>query len=138
MATSATPLREAATRRRPDAGRAVAAPRRGATASRLVLYALAIATSLLFMAPFYWTIASSLKRVTELFLFPPTWAPAVPQWDNYAEVWRRVPFGQFTVNSVQIAVLSVLGTLLTSSLVAYSFARFRYPGRDAFFMLTLS
>ncbi|HEY3109991.1 MAG TPA: carbohydrate ABC transporter permease, partial [Chloroflexota bacterium] len=95
-------------------------------------------TSLLFMAPFYWTVASSLKHVTEIFLFPPTWVPAVPQWDNYAEVWRRVPFGRFTLNTLTIALLSLLGTLLTSSLVAYSFARFHYPGRDLFFMVTLS
>jgi len=110
----------------------------GRSLRRGALYALAIATSLLFTAPFYWTIASSLKDPTEIFLFPPTWVPAVPKWDNYAEVWRRVPFGTFTLNTLTIALLSVLGTLLTSSLVAYSFARFRYPGRDAFFMLTLS
>jgi ABC-type glycerol-3-phosphate transport system permease component len=107
-------------------------------ASRVLLYALAVVTSILFLLPFYWTVASSLKHVTEIFLFPPTWAPAVPQWDNYAEVWRRVPFGRFMINSLQITILSVLGTVLTSSLVAYSFARFRYPGRDVFFMLTLS
>ena len=76
--------------------------------------------------------------MTEIFLFPPTWVPAVPQWDNYAEVWRRVPFGRFTLNTLTIALLSLLGTLLTSSLVAYSFARFRYLGRNVFFMLTLS
>jgi ABC-type glycerol-3-phosphate transport system permease component len=106
-------------------------------AARGLLYAFAIATSLLFMAPFYWTVASSLKDVTEIFLFPPTWVPAVPKWDNYAEVWRRVPFGTFTINTVIITVLSLIGTLLTSSLVAYSFARFRYPGREIFFMATL-
>jgi ABC-type glycerol-3-phosphate transport system permease component len=107
-------------------------------ASRTLLYAVAVVTSILFLLPFYWTVASSLKHVTEIFLFPPTWVPAVPQWDNYAEVWRRVPFGRFMINSLEITILSVLGTVLTSSLVAYSFARFRYPGRDVFFMLTLS
>jgi ABC-type glycerol-3-phosphate transport system permease component len=123
------------------------APARAATSQRAgtsrrlgraLLYTVAVATSLLFLAPFYWTVASSLKHVTEIFLFPPTWVPAVPQWDNYAEVWRRVPFGIFTLNTITITTLSLLGTMLTSSLVAYSFARFRYPGRDVFFMLTLS
>jgi ABC-type glycerol-3-phosphate transport system permease component len=112
--------------------------RTGRRLGRALLYVVAVATSLLFLAPFYWTVASSLKHVTEIFLFPPTWAPAVPQWDNYAEVWRRVPFGIFTLNSITITTLSLLGTMLTSSLVAYSFARFRYPGRDVFFMVTLS
>ena len=92
----------------------------------------------MFLAPFYWTIASSLKSVTEIFLFPPTWFPAEPQWGNYPEVFQRVPFALFTLNSTIVTSLALLGTLLTSSLVAYSFARFRYPGRDLFFMLTLS
>ncbi len=105
---------------------------------RLPLYVLAILISLLFLGPFYWTIGSSLKDVTEIFLFPPTWAPAVAKWDNYAEIWRRVPFAQFTINSITITALSTLGTVLTASLVAYSFSRFRYPGRDIFFMITLS
>jgi ABC-type glycerol-3-phosphate transport system permease component len=107
------------------------------TGGRVLLYILAIATSLMFMAPFFWTVSSSLKHVTEIFLFPPTWLPEVPQWDNYAEVWRRVPFATFTLNTIIITVLSVTGMLLTSSIVAYSFARFRYPGRDIFFLITL-
>jgi ABC-type glycerol-3-phosphate transport system permease component len=106
-------------------------------AGRVAMYVGAVVTSLLFLAPFYWTVASSLKHVTEIFLLPPTWLPAVPQWDNYAEVWRRVPFGIFTLNTITVTSLSLIGTLLTSSLVGYSFARFRYPGRDVFFMLTL-
>jgi ABC-type glycerol-3-phosphate transport system permease component len=105
---------------------------------RGLLYATAIVTSLLFMAPFYWTIASSLKDVTEIFLFPPTWWPEVPRWENYRTVFQRVPFGTFTQNSIIISVFAMLGTVLTSSLVGYSFARFRYPGRDAFFLVTLS
>jgi multiple sugar transport system permease protein len=112
--------------------------RAGRATNRALLYIIAVVTSLMFMAPFFWTVSSSLKQVTEIFLFPPTWLPAVPQWDNYAEVWRRVPFGIFTLNTVIITVLSVTGMLLTSSIVAYSFARFRYPGRDLFFLITLS
>jgi multiple sugar transport system permease protein len=105
---------------------------------RIFLYIVAIVTAVMFMAPFFWTVSSSLKHVTEIFLFPPTLFPEVPQWDNYVEVWRRVPFGIFALNSITITTLAVIGTILTSSIVAYSFARFRYPGRDAFFLLTLS
>jgi multiple sugar transport system permease protein len=106
--------------------------------SRGILYVLVIASALLFFGPFFWTITSSLKGVTEMFVFPPTWFPEVPQWDNYVEVWRQVPFGRFGLNTIVITVGALTGTLLTSSLVAYSFARFRYPGREVFFLLTLS
>jgi multiple sugar transport system permease protein len=123
---------------RPVGATTPALARAGRATNRALLYIIAVVTSLMFMAPFFWTVSSSLKQVTEIFLFPPTWLPAVPQWDNYAEVWRRVPFGIFTLNTVIITVLSVTGMLLTSSIVAYSFARFRYPGRDIFFLITLS
>jgi ABC-type glycerol-3-phosphate transport system permease component len=129
--------REAAVARsRPAVAASGARLRRGA--ARVLFYVLAVATGVMFMAPFFWTVSSSLKSVTEIYDFPPTWLPAVPQWGNYAEVWRRVPFATFTLNTIIITTLSVAGTLLTSSLVAYSFARFRYPGRDIFFLLTLS
>ena len=126
----------AVSRTRPALATSAARLRHGT--GRALLYVLAITTAILFMAPFFWTISSSLKSVTEIFIFPPTMFPAVPQWGNYAEVWRRVPFATFTLNTLIITTLSVVGTLLTSSLVAYSFARFRYPGRDIFFVLTLS
>ena len=106
--------------------------------ARGILYVLTVASTLLFFAPFFWTVSSSLKSVTEMFIFPPTWFPDVPQWDNYVEIWRLVPFGRFTLNTMVITVGALTGTLLTCSLVAYSFARFKYPGRDLLFMLTLS
>jgi ABC-type glycerol-3-phosphate transport system permease component len=126
----------AVARARPAASSSLS--RLGRGSARALFYVLAVTASLMFMAPFFWTVSSSLKSVTEIFNFPPSIFPAAPQWSNYAEVWRRVPFGTFTLNTIIITTLSVTGTLLTSSLVAYSFARFRYPGRDIFFLLTLS
>ena len=108
------------------------------TPARPLLYLVAFLLALMFVTPFFWTVSISLKQIKELFQFPPLLLPETPQWGNYLEVWTRVPFGLWVVNTVIIAVSSVLGTLLTSSLVAYSFARYKYPGRDIFFMATLS
>lgn len=106
--------------------------------SRSVLYLIATFFAFLFMIPFFWTISSSLKHISELYLFPPTWVPEVPQWDNYAEIWRQAPFGRFFLNSLLVTGLSLMGQILSASIVGYSFSRFRYPGRDAFFLITLS
>jgi multiple sugar transport system permease protein len=106
--------------------------------ARPVLYAIALLLCLVYVTPFFWTISMSLKQIKELFQFPPLLFPEVPQWENYATVWTRVPFGTWVINTFIVALSSVIGTLMTSSLVAYSFARYRYPGRDAFFMVTLS
>lgn len=106
--------------------------------SQLGIYSLATTFALAFMGPFFWTITSSLKDVTELMIFPPKLFPQVPKWENYVFVWTEVPFARWIINSVVVTVLSIVGTVLSSSLVGYSFARFRYPGRDALFLVTLS
>lgn len=122
---------------------AVAAPtvtqvrQSGSQSSRWLLFGLMVVLSLLFMFPFFWTLMGSLKKISELSAFPPTVFPAEPQWRNYAKVLDQVPFLRWTFNTIYIAILSTLGVTLSAAIVAYSFARFRYRGRDLIFMLTL-
>jgi multiple sugar transport system permease protein len=106
--------------------------------TRPVLYLVAAVLALSFVVPFIWTASTSLKQIKELYQFPPVLMPESPQWGNYVTVWTRVPFGQWVINTIIIATSAVAGTLATASLVAYSFARYKYPGRDAFFIVTLS
>jgi ABC-type glycerol-3-phosphate transport system permease component len=124
------PLERAATRPR--------SARRPRWAGRAALYLLAVATSALFMAPFLWTVFSSLKPSNELYTYPPTWLPSVVVWRNYPRVFEQVPYATWLLNTVLVASLATLGAVASSSLVAYSFARFRYPGRNVLFLLTLS
>ena len=105
---------------------------------RTLLYVIAIAASILFMLPFAWTVFSSLKTPSELYMFPPKWLPATPRFENYAEVFAVAPFGRWLWNSVLVAVLATFGSVLSAAVTGYSFARFRYPGRDLIFLLTLS
>jgi multiple sugar transport system permease protein len=104
---------------------------------RLLLFGGLALLSFLFMFPFFWTVSSSLKRIDELYVFPPTWLPETPQWQNYATVLNTVPFLRWGLNSLIVVLLSTTGAVLTASLVAYSFARFRYRGRDLIFLITL-
>ncbi|MEZ4707785.1 MAG: carbohydrate ABC transporter permease [Caldilineaceae bacterium] len=105
---------------------------------RALLYVIVIVTSVIFMFPFVWTILSSLKTPWELRTFPPTWLPEAPRFYNYVEVFERVPWAGWMWNSTIVAGLSTIGSVLSASIVAYSFARFRYPGRNLLFMITLS
>ncbi|MEZ4865146.1 MAG: carbohydrate ABC transporter permease [Caldilineaceae bacterium] len=105
--------------------------------SDLAIYLLLTVLALIFMFPFFWTVSSSLKDVWELQTFPPTWLPAVPQWHNYARVLEKVTFLLWAWNSVYVVILSTMGTILSAFVVAYSFARFRYPGKNFIFMITL-
>ena len=103
----------------------------------LWLYILVFFFGFLFMFPFFWTVSSSLKQPWELFNFPPTMWPETLQWSNYASVLTQVPFMTWAANSLIVVTASTVGALLTASMVAYSFARFRYRGRDIIFMITL-
>jgi len=105
---------------------------------RTILYLVAIAASLLFMLPFAWTVFSSLKTPSELYVFPPTWLPNTPQFGNYAEVFTVAPFGRWLWNSVIVAGISTFGAVFSAAITGYSFARFRYPGRNFLFLITLS
>ncbi|MBC7234418.1 MAG: carbohydrate ABC transporter permease [Chloroflexi bacterium] len=71
-------------------------------------------------------------------MFPPKFIPATPQFGNYAHVFQEVPFALWVLNSAQVVALSVTGSVLSAALVGYSFARFRWRGRDLVFGITLA
>ncbi|MFN3651218.1 MAG: carbohydrate ABC transporter permease [Armatimonadota bacterium] len=101
-------------------------------------HAALVALGALFFLPFFWLVSTSLKADAELFSAEMVWLPARPQWQNYREAVRYIPFFLFLKNTLVICALSVVGTVFSSSLVAYSFSRIRWPGRDALFVLLLA
>jgi multiple sugar transport system permease protein len=88
--------------------------------------------------PFYWMVATSLKSLPEIMMFPPTLFPKELHFENYILAWRTVPFATFFKNSAVVSLSVVLGQLFTCSLAGYAFARLRFPGRDQIFLLYLS
>jgi ABC-type glycerol-3-phosphate transport system permease component len=101
-------------------------------------YLGALVLSSFFLGPFIWTALSSLKEASEITTFPPTLFPKVWHFDNYPRAWTMVPFGQFYLNTILVTGLAMLGQTTTATLVAYGFARFRFPLRSALFGLVLS
>jgi ABC-type glycerol-3-phosphate transport system permease component len=118
--------------------RTVAGPRSRVDLGGAALYAVMALLAFVFMFPFLWTLMSSLKTVQELFEFPPPLFPRVPQFRNYQVALTTVPFALWIGNSIIVVVLATLGTVLSSSVAAYSFARFKYRGRELVFVLTLA
>ncbi len=105
---------------------------------RVGLHAIAIALGVILMLPFYWALVGSLKQVQELRQIPLVWWPAIPQWRNYADVWSVRFFGNWAWNTVVLTTIATTGTVVSSSLAGYSFARLRFPGRNLLFTLTLA
>ncbi len=108
-----------------------------ATANALT-YAALVGLSALFLVPFLWALSGSVKKLDGFYAYPPTFFPRQLHWENYSKAVTILPFHLFLWNSVVVTVLSLVGQLLCGSLVAYSFARLRWPGRDIFFIILLS
>jgi ABC-type glycerol-3-phosphate transport system permease component len=109
----------------------------GRRASRLVLYVLAIGLALLFCLPFFWTISSSLKSQSELYTYPPTLLPQDVRWNNYQLVFTLAPFARFIFNTIIVTAAAMVGQILSASVVAFGFTRFRFPGREVLFFIVL-
>lgn len=104
----------------------------------ILLLILLIMGSIVSLAPFIWSVMGSLMTDVEVASYPPKLMPATFQWNNYVRVWTEVPFGHWVLNSFVVVTLAVLGSIISSTLVAYAFARFRFPGRNLLFLVMLS
>lgn len=106
---------------------------------RLVLHLVLIAIGVTFLLPFAWMLSTSLKESGTEFAYPPQWIPNPILWSNYkTALVDVVPFTIYFKNTVLIAVGVTIGDVLVTSLSAYSFARLRWPGRNALFVCTLA
>jgi ABC-type glycerol-3-phosphate transport system permease component len=124
---------------RPMKAATISTARFNRMAGRTLIYIIVAIGAVASMLPFFWTVVSSGKDINELYRYPPTFWPESPQFvANYVEAWTVVPFGRWFLNTVLVTTLSLLGTVLSSAIVAYGFARFRVPGRDIFFFITLA
>ena len=107
-------------------------------ALRIFVYSAILLLGFLYFLPFIWMASTSLKTDPQVYHLPPIWIPIPMRFANYIEAMREVPFGTFFRNTIQYALFSALGTLLSSSLCAYGFSRMQWKGRETIFFLCLA
>ncbi len=105
---------------------------------KVAIYLVLAAFAAVLIIPLLWMLSASLKGNEEIFAIPPTWFPEEIRWENYAEVFDRLPFLAYLRNTTYITTLTILGTVFSSSLVAYAFACLRWPGRDKLFIFVIA
>jgi multiple sugar transport system permease protein len=101
-------------------------------------YLTLLAISIVFLLPFVWMIRSALMSLSQIFVMPPIWIPNPIKWDNFSRALTILPFSKFFVNTVIIVVLSMVGTVLSSTIAAFGFSRIEWKGRNLIFMILLS
>ncbi len=110
-----------------------------------MIHAALLALSFLFAFPFLWLLSTSLKPIEETMREPPVWIPSRLQWSNYLDAIAYgsdklgyIPFLVYARNTLLVCILAVAGTVASNAVVAYAFARLRWPGRDLLFAATLA
>lgn len=112
--------------------------RRRDPAIRLFAYIIITTLGIAYVLPFIWMVVTSLKPNTQIFTYPPVWIPRPVVWANYPNALKYIPFFRYMQNTLVIAVLNVLGHVISCSLAAYGFSRISWKGRDTLFFIYLS
>ena len=105
---------------------------------RAMAYILLTVGGAVMMVPFFWLVTSALKAPSKIYILPPQWIPDPVRWDNFHRAVQEIPYGLYTYNTLVITVCAVVGSVVSSSMAGYAFARLRWPGRNVFFMIILS
>jgi len=105
---------------------------------RVFIWALLLLGAAMMFMPFLWMLSSSLKAEQSVFQYPPQLVPDPVMWSNYVEALVYKPFGTYIRNTLFLVAVNLVAVLVMSSFVAYGFARLRFPGRDAWFVVVLA
>jgi multiple sugar transport system permease protein len=107
---------------------------------RILLYSVLTLGAIIFSMPLIWMISTSLKTEGLVYQVPIVWIPPEPQWQNYVTGWNAIspPFTRYYANTFYITFMNIIGLVLSSSLVAFGFARIRFWGRNWIFLILLA
>ena len=105
---------------------------------KVFLYILTLFLSATFLLPLFWMAMSALKTQPQVFAVPPVWWPNPARWVNYIEAWQVDKFSLYLFNTIfRLALPVLIGSIVSNTLVAYSFGRLKWPGRDLLFAICL-
>ncbi|PLR76291.1 sugar ABC transporter ATP-binding protein [Bacillus sp. V3-13] len=105
---------------------------------KMITYIALILVSLIMILPFIWMLSASLKAESEIFGFPVKWIPETFHWSNYKEVWTRVPFHIYYLNTLKISVITTILLVINSSLAGYAFAKIKFPENNILFFIYIA
>jgi multiple sugar transport system permease protein len=93
--------------------------------------------SIITFFPFLWMLISALKTKDEIFNFPPTLVPQIPQWNNFVQVFKEAPFEVYMENSLFVATIEVAFQVVCASMIAYALTQFKFKGKKILFVVIM-
>jgi multiple sugar transport system permease protein len=104
----------------------------------VVVYGILTSLSVIVLVPVAWMLSTALKPQSQIFSFPPVYIPHPLLWSNFVDALTAEPFDLYARNTFLLVIVNVIGQLLSCTLIAYGFARLRFPGRNVLFMVMLA
>ena len=109
--------------------------RKSEIAGKAGVYLILLLITACMVVPFLWMLSASIKSNREVFLMDPfVWIPENPKWDNYINIWTKIPLLKFVENTVILTIVVTILQLLTSSFAAYSFAKLEFKYKNGLFL----
>lgn len=102
--------------------------------SKILIYSMLILLSLLMLVPFAWMASASLQLNKDVFKYPFEWIPSKAVWQNYIDIWTKIPLATFIFNTTKLTVIITFLQLLTSSFAAYAFSKLDFKFKDVLFL----
>lgn len=105
--------------------------------STIIIYVVLLVLAFIMILPFYWMIITSLKSNNEIQASTQTFFPEIVMWTNYVYVFQVFDFMTYMTNTIVVAIFSTIGTLITTILAGFAFAKLQFKGREPLFMVFL-
>lgn len=104
----------------------------------LLLFVILVVGAVIVIFPLLWMVMTALKSTQEVAKYPPTLLPEVFRFENFAIAWSKAPFTRYTANTLFLCAVNIMGAVIINSLIAYAFAKMKFPGRDMLFNVVLA
>lgn len=101
-------------------------------------YTIVIVAAVISVVPFLYILSTAFKQTTSLFHYPPDWIPTPVYWGNFSALISDHPFLRWTLNTLLVSTVVTVVKVLIDSMAGYAFAKMRFPGRNALFLLVLA
>jgi alpha-1,4-digalacturonate transport system permease protein len=119
-------------------GREEKEPRGRLKGANLFVCLVLVVGALVVAFPLYWMFATAVRPKKEIFSGGFDLVPSTLVWSNFSDAWNKLPWDQFYINSIAIAAIAVPITVFINLLAGYTFAKYKFPGRDILFLLMIS
>jgi alpha-1,4-digalacturonate transport system permease protein len=119
-------------------GRGEKEPRGRLKGANLFVWLVLVVGALVVAFPLYWMFATAVRPKKEIFGGGLDLMPSPFVWSNFSDAWNKLPWDQFYINSIAIVAIAVPVTVFINLLAGYTFAKYKFPGRDILFLLMIS